>query len=54
MQSTSVTMTGEVGYASKVDPANTINVNYEDMPEEQRLKFEAGLKQQNEDSRRGC
>ena len=42
-------MTSEVGDASKVDPANTINVNYEDLPEEQRLKFEAGLKQQNEE-----
>jgi hypothetical protein len=42
-------MTGEVGDASKVDPANTINVNYEDLPEEQQMKFEAGLKQQNEE-----
>ena len=48
-QSTSVTMTGELGDTSKVDPANTINVNYKDLPKEQRLKFEAVLKRQNEE-----
>ena len=48
-QSTSVTMTGDVGDASKVYPANTININYEDLPEERRLKFEANLKQRNEE-----
>ena len=42
-------MAGEKGDASKVDPANTININYEDLPEEQRLKFEADLKQQNKE-----
>ena len=42
-------MTGEIGDASKVDPANTINVSYEDLPEEQRLKFEADVKRQNEE-----
>ena len=48
-QSTSVTMTSELGDASKVDPANIINVTYEDLSEEQRQKFEADLKQQNEE-----
>ena len=43
-QSTSVPMAGEKGDASKVDPANTININYEDLTKEQRLKFEANLK----------
>ena len=33
-QSTSVTMTGELGDASKVDPLNAINVTYEDLSEE--------------------
>ena len=42
-------MTGELGYASKVDPLNAINVTYEDLSEEQRQKFEADLKQQNEE-----
>ena len=42
-------MTGDVGDASKVYPANTININYEDLPEERRLKFEANLKQRNEE-----
>ena len=42
-------MTSEKGDAYKVDPANTININYEDLPKEQRLKFEADLKQQNEE-----
>ena len=48
-QSTSVTMTGEVGDASKIDSLNAINVSYEDLSEEQRQKFEADLKQQNEE-----
>ena len=48
-QSTSVPMAGEKGDASKVDPVNTININYEDLPEDQRLKFEADLKRQNEE-----
>ena len=48
-QSTSVPMAGEKGDASKVDPANTININYEDLPEDHRLKFEADLKHQNEE-----
>ena len=48
-QSTSVPMAGEKGDASKVDPTNTININYEDPPEDQRLKFEADLKRQNEE-----
>ena len=42
-------MTGELGDASKVDPANIINVTYEDLSEEQRLKFEADLECQNEE-----
>ena len=42
-------MTSEKGDASKVDPANTININNEDLPEDQRLKFEADLKWQNEE-----
>ena len=41
-------MAGEKGDASKVDSANTINVSYEDLSEEQRQKFEADLKRQNE------
>ena len=44
-QSTSVSMAGENGDASKVDPSNAINVTYEDLSEEQRQKFEADLKQ---------
>ena len=47
-QYTSVPMAGEKGDASKVDPANTININYKDLPEEQCQKFEADLKWQNE------
>ena len=43
-QSTSVTIIGEIGDASKVDPLNVINVTYE-VSEEQRQKFEADLKQ---------
>ena len=35
-QSTSVLMAGEKGDASKVDPANTINISYEDLSKEQR------------------
>ena len=50
-KSTSVTMTGEIGDASKVDPLNAINVTYEDLSEEQRQKFEADLKRQNEEIR---
>ena len=42
-------MAGEKGDASKVDPANIININYKDLPEEQRQKFEANLKRQNEE-----
>ena len=48
-QSTSVTMTGELGDASKVDPLNAINITYEDLSKEQRQKFEADLKRQNEE-----
>ena len=48
-QSTSVSMAGENGDASKVDPSNAINVTYGDLSEEQRQKFEADLKQQNEE-----
>ena len=48
-QSTSVIMTGEIGDVSKVDPANTINITYENLSEEQRLKFEADLKRQNKE-----
>ena len=48
-QSTSVTMTGELGDASKVDPLNAINITYEDLSEEQRQKFKADLKRQNEE-----
>ena len=44
-QSASVTMTGEVGDASKIDLLNAINISYEDLSEEQRQKFEANLKQ---------
>ena len=43
-QSASVTMTGEIGDAAKVDPLNAINVTYEDLSEEQLQKFEADLK----------
>ena len=50
-QSTSVTMTGEILDASKVDPLNAINVTYEDLSEEQLQKFEADLKRQNEEIR---
>ena len=42
-------MTGEIGDASKVDPANTINITYENLSKEQRLKFEADLKRQNKE-----
>ena len=42
-QSASVTMTGEIGDAAKVDPLNAINVTYE-VSEEQCQKFEADLK----------
>ena len=48
-QSTSVTMTSKVGDASKIDPLNAINISYEDLSEEQRQKFEADLKQRNEE-----
>ena len=48
-QSTSVTMTGELGDACKVDPLNAINITYEDLSEEQRQKFKADLKRQNEE-----
>ena len=44
-QSASVSMAGEKGFASKIDPLNAINVTYEDLSEEQRQKFEADLKQ---------
>ena len=50
-QSTSVTMTGEILDASKVDPLNAINVTYGDLSDEQRQKFEADLKRQNEEIR---
>ena len=42
-------MAGENGDASNIDPLNAINVTYEDLSEEQRQKFEADLKQQNEE-----
>ena len=42
-------MAGEKVDPSKVDPSNIININYEDLPEEQRQKFEADLKRQNEE-----
>ena len=48
-QSASVSMAGEKGDASKIGPLNAINVTYEDLSEEQRQKFEADLKQQNEE-----
>ena len=44
-------MAGELGYASNIDPTNAINVTYEDLSEEQRQKFEADLKRQNEEIR---
>jgi len=44
-------MTGEIRDASKVDPTNAINVSYEDLSEEQRQKFKADLKRQNEEIR---
>ena len=50
-QSTLVTMTGEIGDDSKVDPLNAINVTYEDLFEEQRQKFKANLKWQNKEIR---
>ena len=33
-QSASVSMAGEKGFASKIDPLNAINVTYEDLSEE--------------------
>ena len=42
-------MASENGDASKVDPSNAINVTYEDLSEERCQKFEADLKQQNEE-----
>ena len=48
-QSTSVTMTGELGYPCKVDRLNAINITYEDLSEEQRQKFEADLNRRNEE-----
>ena len=42
-------MAGEKVDPSKVDPSNIININYEDLPEKQRRKFEADLKRQNEE-----
>ena len=37
-------MAGEKVDPSKVDPSNTIAINYEDLPEECRQEFEAELK----------
>ena len=42
-------MAGEKVDPSKVDPSNTIAINYEDLPEECRQEFEAELKRQNEE-----
>ena len=44
-------MAGDKPDPSKVDPLNAINVTYEDLSEEQRQKFEADLKRQNEEIR---
>jgi len=44
-------MAGEKPDPSKVDPSNTISISYEDLSEEQRQKFEADLKRQNEEIR---
>ena len=42
-------MADEKPNPSKVDPSNTISINYEDLPEEQHQKFEADLNRQNEE-----
>ena len=42
-------MAGEKPDPSKVDPSNTISINYEELPEEQHQKFKADLKWQNEE-----
>ena len=42
-------MAGEKPDPSKVDISNTISINYEDLSEEQRQKFEANLNWQNEE-----
>ena len=42
-------MAGENGDASKIDLLNAIHVTYEDLSEEQHQKFDADLKQQNEE-----
>jgi len=47
-QSTSVAVAGENGDASKIYPLNAIHVTSEDLSEEQRQKFDADMKQQNE------
>ena len=47
-KSASVPMAGEKVDPSKVDPSNTIAINYEDLPE-CRQEFEAELKRHNEE-----
>jgi len=42
-------MAGEKPDPSKVDLSNTISINYEDLSEEQRQKFEADLNRRNEE-----
>jgi len=45
-------MASEKGDASKVDPSNVISVKYDDIPMDDRQKFEAKLKQQEEEARK--
>ena len=45
-------MAGEKGDASKVDPSNVISVKYDDIPKDDRQKFEDNLKQQEEEARK--
>jgi hypothetical protein len=45
-------MASEKGDASKVDPSNVISVKYDDIPKDDRQKFEDKLKQQEEEARK--
>ena len=42
-------MAGEKADLTKVEPSNTINISYEDLPEEERQKFMVDQKWQNEE-----
>jgi hypothetical protein len=48
-RSTPVSKAGKKPDPSKVDPLNTINISYEELPEEQRQKFKAELKRHNDE-----